>query len=1153
MNGKTTTLFWTLTFCACAVCWAANAAQTVQSPDGTVKVEVVLKAGQPRWSVSFRGKPLIENGLLGVETAPQNFSGAYELAGTATDSHSATWIAPWGELREVPDRYNELTVKLKETAGSRRALHVVFRAYNEGVGLRYHFPAQPGLQRFTFTKRLTEYRFRANHPIYQCRNYEYGTVKIDRMSRSEGAVTVDLGDGTFAALTDADRADFPMVFWHNAKDRPNTILGRLHSDAVGAPPFSTSWEVLLIGADAAKLYENRYLVENLNPPCAIANTSWIRPGKAISQIRNARMVTAEIERLMDFASQHDIQYVEIDHSWCGAETKWTPAEIEFFAKNRKAFWDDKPEWWQNVGGNPMAPAKGWVPFRPKADSGGNFVDLDVAAAAAYGKRLRPPVGLCLYLRGAVVEEFGSEHPADKIFDVYQRWGVAGIKLGFVPCASQQSERAVADVVRKAAEHRLIVNIHDGYFPAGLTRTYPNLMNVEGVAGDESEHSIPPEMKSRHDVMLPFTRCLMGPVDYTPEMFKAAKTHAHQVAMLGVFNGRSSIRGGMKQWSPGGEGGSEVEFVKKLPGLFDEKRVYTDLGKYVTVARRRGNDWFIASMADGAARSVQLKLDFLTPGVAYQASIYADTPGKQTTTHLRQRVDAESVVRIHMEPNGGHLMIVEPVSSAAERSLVPETPSTVPDYYCTWGAQGYACSYRNASDQADAMIEANLFGAGPNQNWLGFYPKARADLTFLLDDACDFPLGGGHNHPVRGSVELDAGRFPSYRGTPVERLTKLSKDVRARGWRDLGLWICNSRPNVDRLPIDSETYWCERLAWSQQAGVCNWKVDWGIGLPDKPLWKFKVTPNARAAAPDVWIEFGGGQGDLYRTYDVHVSVSIPETIRRIAVFLAKEAPDDRRLINCEDEVYIGAGLGCTYGIMRHPLPGNLPDGRPDSYRPADFRNNKHRMDEVTRAVRWHRIAHPIPKGDAFAIDDALLTDFKSKPAPARIARGSLPLPAVTVRDGEQPPYVLCCRHAGGEIAVATIPRNLEENGRRKLVYPLADVTVEAGKLDRPVGIFGEYANLTLTTTAALSGKRILAQDLAGETPVDITAEIKLSDGKLTIPGSVIRRVGLLGASPGDVSDPGLVLAVEGLTQFVPKRTMKPGKLSALPAGNLKEGK
>ena len=638
-------------------------APSVQSPDGNVKVEVSLKDRQPQWSVSFKDNKFIEDGRLGVETAPENFSGAYELAGVESASHNTTWKPVWGDLSEVPDRYNELTVKLRETAGARRAFDVVLRAYNEGVGLRYRFPAQPNPGPLTIRKRLTEYRFKANHTIYQCRNYEYGTVKIGSMSKSEGAVTVDLGDGSFVALTDAERSDFSQVSWERSKGSPATIVGTLHSPAVGTPPFETSWEVLLIGETAAKLCENRCLVENLNPPCAIADPSWIRPGKAICQVRNARMVTSELKQLADFASAHHIEYLEIDHSWYGAETKWTPKEIEFFEANKLPFWNDKPEWRKNVGGNLLAPAVGWVPFRPKADSGGNFVDLNLPELAAYANSLNPKVGICVYVRGEVLKEFGGEHAIEDVFATYEKWGLAGVKPGFVPPASQKNERAIAYMVRKAAEHKLIAVIHDAYYPCGLSRTYPNLMNVEGVAGEEAEPSIAPGMKSRHDVMLPFTRGLMGPFDYTPEIYKKSKTFCHQVAMLCVYSGRASIRGGMKQWSPGGVGGDEIEFAEKLPGLFDEKRVFTKLGEYVTVARRKGKNWFVASMADGQARSCPLKLDFLESGVTYQASIFSDTPGKQAATHTRQRVSSTSTIPIEMEPNGGHLMIIEATTGA----------------------------------------------------------------------------------------------------------------------------------------------------------------------------------------------------------------------------------------------------------------------------------------------------------------------------------------------------------------------------------------------------------------------------------------------------------------------------------------------------------
>jgi alpha-glucosidase len=155
---------------------------------------------------------------------------------------------------------------------------------------------------------------------------------------------------------------------------------------------------------------------------------------------------------------------------------------------------------------------------------------------------------------------------------------------------------------------------------------------------------------------------MGPVDYTPEFYKkdSIKTHCHQVAMLGVYPGRASIRGGMRAWSPGGEGGPEIEFVRRLPGLFDEERTFARLGERVTVARRKGDTWYVAGMGDGAARSFDLPLDFLAPGVAYEARLFSDAPGGPSAVATRRTVDIATVLPVWMASNGGHLAILEPV-------------------------------------------------------------------------------------------------------------------------------------------------------------------------------------------------------------------------------------------------------------------------------------------------------------------------------------------------------------------------------------------------------------------------------------------------------------------------------------------------------------
>jgi alpha-glucosidase len=646
-----------------AVLGAGEAAATnvVRSPDGRIAVTIDLVDGQPRWSVAVAGSTVIDHGLLGVETAPDDYGRTYAVVGSEQTGGDDTWHPVWGNHSTVRDHYRQLATTLRETGGRQRFLTVLLRAYDEGVGLRYVIPAQPGMSEVTIKSRLTEHRFTADHPIWQTRNYEYGDKTISTMTvKSESAVTLGVGGGRYVALTDADRADYAQVFWKRKAGAPCTLIGQT-SPSSGPLPFATSWEVLIVGDTLGKLYENRVLVDDLNPPCALDDTSWIRPGKAICQIRNGQMTTRDMRALMDFASRHRFEYLEIDHSWNGAETRWTPQEIATFEEKKGPFWDAHPEWRQNVLGNPLVAAKGYVPFRPTSFAGGNLVDLDVPAVAAYGRQLDPPVGLCVYVRSALFREFGGEHAIDDVFAAYEKMGIAGVKPGFTPAGDQADERTVAYLVRCAAKHHLIAVIHDSFYPYGLSRTYPNLMNVEGGAGEEAEHSFPEDKTAVHDVMLTFTRCLMGPFDYTPEIgLKIAKTHCHQAAMLGVWEGRHSVRGGMRQWSPGGEdSGGEVEFIARLPSLFDDIHVLAEANQSVTVARRRGDTWYVASMSGQEARSYPYPLDFLAKDRRYTATIFSDTPCTRVATRSQQAVTSATVLTIAMNPQGGHLMIIEP--------------------------------------------------------------------------------------------------------------------------------------------------------------------------------------------------------------------------------------------------------------------------------------------------------------------------------------------------------------------------------------------------------------------------------------------------------------------------------------------------------------
>jgi hypothetical protein len=275
------------------------------------------------------------------------------------------------------------------------------------------------------------------------------------------------------------------------------------------------------------------------------------------------------------------------------------------------------------------------------------------------------------------------------------------------------------------------------------------------------------------------------------------------------------------------------------------------------------------------------------------------------------------------------------------------------------------------------------------------------------------------------------------------------------------------------------------------------------------------------------------GDVYRTYDTFDWFGVPTTLDRAAAFLvaAQSDPVAKALLNCEDEDYIGAVLGCTVEILRHPLRGV-----PDIAYPSP-RRIKQRLTESVRAVRWHRLAPPFSvNATPTQVDDHVLWDewkFKEgetwltsaigrivrQGAPARIARG-LPLPEVRA-EGE-PPFVIASRNPNGAVAVGTLGRMSIEKSWH---FPLAQVSLKVEKAGNPIGVFGHYKSLTIQFDQAIGKRRIWAQDLAADRAADITSQVKVLGARLILDGALIDKIGLSAATEDDLSDPALVLVVD----------------------------
>ncbi len=488
---------------------------------------------------------------------------------------------------------------------------------------------------------------------------------------------------------------------------------------------------------------------------------------------------------------------------------------------------------------------------------------------------------------------------------------------------------------------------------------------------------------------------------------------------------------------------------------------------------------------------------------------------------------------------GMALIAIGMSAQSHKSLVPSKPSAVPDYFSTWNIQGYVVSYDGPAT-VRVMTEQYMFGDGPLEGWTRFFPDFREDLIFLMDDSWDIPIND-HRSEIMGEARLDNERFPSCKGN----LKKLVRMTKKAGWKGLGGWLCAQEASAASDAGDPESYWTARLKENYKAGMAYWKVDYGRQEKNQ-LWRERLTELGRKYAPGMPIEHAFTypvieKSDVFRTYDVEVVTSVPVTLQRVIRLLKyKTEPGNLGLINCEDEPLIAVGLGCVIGVMRHPLNKPLPNGLSDHVFPYAGRNLKARLDEVNRALKWHRLAAPFAVNNDALFSEQQLTDVwclgeretwepshhpgdtLRQSAPAVISR-CMPLPEVR-SEGDDVPYVMASRYPNDAVCVATAERLLLKEHTWET--PRVDITLQMGDAKGPIGIFGYYKSLTLCYDEPIAANaRIWAQDLMGKQPVDITSAARIAGNTLILPGSLLERIGTQASTSGDESAPGLVVIIE----------------------------
>ena len=657
---------------------AQSGTVALQSPDGalafsiaTVRGRAVQADGQLAYRVAFRGKPVIEWSNLGLllDGAPA-LGPALRIESSQPSSLDETWTPVQGKANPIRNHYNAVSVQTVETVANGRRLVVEARAYDDGVAFRYVVPEQPGVKELRILNEATQFQFSKDASTFAMISRGFQTSNEDDYHElaigglhPEYLVNLPLllevPGIAWVGLTEADIENYSNLYVTASGGK--TLTARLapcvediNTDADAAPSFDrkadaakvsviaqtpvrSGWRVLTIADQPGRLVESNMVV-NLNPPSAIKDTSWIKPGKTLCDWWNAPNKNNEIAKYcIDFCARNKIEYMLLDGGWSFVLPK-RPGEVGYS-------------------------------FRGPMDLTRSIAAIDIPMVMEYAKSKN--VGIWVWAHFRDVND-----QMDVAFAQFEKWGIAGVKIDFLDRSDQWMVNWYRTAARKAAEHHLMLDFHGAFKPDGMERTYPNVLTREGVMGAEY-NTWSARITPRHNVTLAFTRMLAGPMDYTPGGFDNVTrenfaslhgaaltvmgTRTHQTAMFVVFESEFQI---ISDSPAAYEGQKELEFLKAVPASWDETRVLNGVpGKYITMARRRGNEWFVGSMTDWDARELDVPLSFLGSG-AYDAEIYSDGPNAaaqpKDSVVEKRRATAQTVLKLKLAPGGGSAIRLVPV-------------------------------------------------------------------------------------------------------------------------------------------------------------------------------------------------------------------------------------------------------------------------------------------------------------------------------------------------------------------------------------------------------------------------------------------------------------------------------------------------------------
>ncbi len=637
----------------------------VTSPDQSIAIHADEEGGRIFYTVSKNGKPLLDKSFLGFVLKDGPFGEDVTIAEVSHTSFNGSWDQTWGEEIVVDNTYNQMTIQVEEKTGAKRKFNVVFRVFDDGFGFRYEFPQQPNLGDFVIMDEQTEFNFTGNHKAwsipYGANYYEalYEPHPISELDTVCTPLTIETDNGLYLAVHEANLTDYAAMNLLPEKGS-STLRVYLTPWSTGEKvytkaPGHTPWRTVIIGNTPGDLLLSRMML-NLNEPSKIEDTSWIKPGRYIGIWWGMHMnaytwhigpkhgaTTENTKRYIDFAAKHGFSGVLVEGWNTGWENDWTKEGDKF------SFTQAYPDF-----------------------------DLDEISkyAATKGVQL-----IGHHETGGATLNY--ERQLDSAFASYQRLGVNVVKTGYVSPlldgkerhSSQYGVRHYRKVIETAAKYHIMIDNHEPVMPTGLQRTYPNLMTQEGVRGQEWDAwdvngGNPPE----HTTIIPFTRGLAGPIDFTPGTFnfenpvlpntRVKTTLAKQLALAVVLYSPLQMASDMiENYDRYPE---PFEFITSCPTNWAKTVVpHAKIGEYLTVARkdRDSGNWYVGSITNGESRYPSLSLDFLDHGVTYRAKIFKDGAGASYNTNPypvaieESEVTSATVLDLALAAGGGTAIIL----------------------------------------------------------------------------------------------------------------------------------------------------------------------------------------------------------------------------------------------------------------------------------------------------------------------------------------------------------------------------------------------------------------------------------------------------------------------------------------------------------------